>query len=103
MVNHYQSENLAVGTLKNRLSVLRWWANKLGRSQVVASTNEHYGIGARQLVAKASKAKILEPEKHHQISCRYIQISLALQAVFGLRLEESIKFQLRIADKQDHI
>lgn len=103
LVNLYQSEELAIGTLKNRLSVLRWWANKLGRPQVVANTNEHYGIGSRQLVAKESKAKMLEQEKHNQITCRYIKISLELQAAFGLRREESIKFQPSYADHQDHI
>lgn len=103
LVNHYQSEKLAIGTLKNRLAVLRWWANKLGRPQVVATTNEHYGIGSRQLVAKESKAKILEQVKLNQIMCPYIKISLELQSVFGLRREESIKFQPHYADRQDHI
>jgi len=103
LVNHYQSEKLAIGTLKNRLSVLRWWANKLGRPQVVASTNEYYGIGSRQLVAKASKAKTLEQEKFNRITCPYIQMSLELQAAFGLRREESIKFQPHYADQKDHI
>lgn len=103
LVNYYQSENLAIGTLKNRMSVLRWWANKVGRPQVVASTNEHYGIGSRQLVAKESKSKTLEQEKFNRITCPYIKMSLELQEKFGLRREESIKFQPHYADQKDHI
>jgi len=103
LLNQYKSEGLAIGTLKNRLSVLRWWANKLGRPQVVAKNNDHYNIGKRELVAKNSKAQTLDQDKLNSITDTHIKMSLELQAAFGLRREEAIKFSPRYADQQDHI
>jgi site-specific recombinase XerC len=103
LVNQYKNEDLSIGTLKNRLSVLRWWANKVGRHQVVAKNNAHYDIGKRELVAKASKAQILDHNKLNRITDPHIKMSLELQAAFGLRREEAIKFSPRYADQQDHI
>ncbi len=103
IVKQYKSEHLSVGTLKNRLSVLRWWAHKINRPQVVAKENAHYGIEPRQLVAKESKAQSLQQTKLDNITSPYVQMSLELQAAFGLRREEAIKFSPLYADQKDHI
>ena len=103
LISQYKQEGLAIGTLKNRLSVLRWWANKIGRHQVVAKSNGHYDIGKRELVAKDSKAQILDHDKLNNITDTHIKMSLELQAAFGLRREEAIKFSPQFADQQDHI
>lgn len=103
LVNQYKDEKLAIGTLKNRLAVLRWWATKINRPQVVAKNNTHYGIGQRHLVAKESKAQQLNQDKLNNITNPYIKMSLELQAAFGLRREEAIKFSPIYADQQDHI
>ena len=50
---------LAVGTIKNRMAKLRWWAEKIGKQNVVARDNDHYGIGHRQYVTNVSKAREL--------------------------------------------
>lgn len=103
LINQYKNEGLAIGTLKNRLSVLRWWATKINRPQVVAKSNDHYGIGKRELVAKDSKAQTLDQDKLNDITDACIKMSLELQAAFGLRREEAIKFSPRYADLGDHI
>jgi len=103
LINKYKGEQLAIGTLKNRLAVLRWWAKKIGRPQIVAKDNAHYNIGSRQLVAKESKSQILDQQKLASITSPYIKMSLELQAAFGLRREEAIKFMPEYADQQDHI
>jgi site-specific recombinase XerC len=100
LVTQYKQEGLAIGTLKNRLAVLRWWAGKIGRPQVVAKNNAGYGIGQRQLVAIVSKAQQLDQDKLDSISNPYIRMSLELQAAFGLRREEAIKFSPLYADQK---
>ncbi|WP_299775677.1 phage integrase N-terminal domain-containing protein [uncultured Pseudoteredinibacter sp.] len=103
LINQYKQEGLSIGTLKNRISVLRWWANKVEKPQVVAKNNEYYEIGSRTMVAKTSKAQELDQQKLNSITDPHIRMSLELQAAFGLRREESIKFIPSYADHQDHI
>jgi hypothetical protein len=45
LVERWKMEGLAVGTIKNRMAELRWWAEKIGKQNVVARDNDHYGIG----------------------------------------------------------
>ena len=51
LVRRWQAEGLAPGTVKNRLSVVRWWAEKVGRATVLADDNTAYGVPARRTVA----------------------------------------------------
>ena len=30
---------------QNRIAELRWWAEKIGKQNVIARDNDHYGIG----------------------------------------------------------
>ena len=55
LVERWQAEGLAVGTIKNRMAELRWWAEKIGKQNVIEPDNGHYGIGNRQYVTKVSK------------------------------------------------
>ena len=48
------------GTIKNRMSCLRWWAEKVNKRGVVAGSNDFYGIPDRQFVSDTSKAKNLK-------------------------------------------
>ena len=57
LVQRWQREGIAVGTVKNRMAALRWWAQKVDRQNVIARTNDHYGIPDRALVVDASKAR----------------------------------------------
>ena len=43
-MKRWQAESLSVGTIKNRMTVLRWWAQKVDRQNVIARQNDHYGI-----------------------------------------------------------
>jgi len=56
LVGIWKAEALSAGTMKNRMAHLRWWAEKIGKSNVIARSNEHYGIADRQLVSGTSKA-----------------------------------------------
>src|SRR5438270_12887588 len=47
LVKHWQEHDLSVGTIKNRLAYLRWWADKVGKPAVLAHDNAYYGIEQR--------------------------------------------------------
>ena len=103
LVSLWKDQGLGIGTLKNRLAVLRWWAAKVNKASVVARDNGVYGIGERQYVAQTSKAQDLDPRKLAKIKDPYLRLSLRLQAEFGLRREEAIKFRPSYAVRHDHI
>lgn len=102
LVERWQAEGLSAGTLKNRLAHLRWWAEKIGKAGIIPSDNTQLGIPERRYVTNENKARELG-EALDKVNDPYVRMSLALQAVFGLRREEAIKFQPRYADRGDHI
>ncbi|MGH8196366.1 MAG: phage integrase N-terminal domain-containing protein [Woeseiaceae bacterium] len=103
LVARWREQGISTGTLKNRLSVLRWWAGKVNKSSVVAKGNDAYGIGTRMLVSNKSKAQTLDKAKLAKIDDEYVRLSVRLQAAFGLRREEAIKFSPSYAFRGDHI
>jgi integrase len=103
LVKGWLRQELAVGTIKNRMAVLRWWAEKADRRSVVARSNDYYGIPDRQFVTNTSKAKEVSTQDLERVSDPYVRISLELQRAFGLRREEAIKFSPGVADRGDHV
>ena len=103
LVAHWQEQGISVGTLKNRLSTLRWWAKKVNKPSIIAKDNDIYGIGKRDNVARKSKALTIDEKKLSAISDQHVRLSIRLQAAFGLRREESIKFSPSYAMQGDHI
>jgi hypothetical protein len=103
LTKRWLSEELSSGTIKNRMNCLRWWADKVNRGNVIARSNDYYGIPDRQLVSQTSKAQQLTDDVLQHIADPYVRISLELQKAFGLRREEAIKFIPGYADQGDHI
>ena len=103
LVKDWLRQDLAVGTIKNRMSVLRWWAEKVDKRKVVARSNVYYGSPDRQYVTNISKAKEVNRQDLEKISDLYVRMSLELQQAFGLRREEAIKFIPTFADRGDHL
>jgi len=103
LLTQWREQGISVGTLKNRLSALRWWAKKVNKPSIIARDNAVYGIGKREYVAKESKAQDLDDKKLSLISDPYVTLSVRLQAAFGLRREEAIKFNPSYAVQGDHI
>ncbi len=99
----WDRQGISIGTRKNRLSTLRWWARKVGKHSVIANDNSVYGIGARKYVVDYSKAQELDVDKLAAINDPYTVLSIRLQEAFGLRREEAIKFQPSYAIKSDHL
>ena len=101
LIKFWLAEELAIATIKNRMSALRWWALKVNRQNVIARTNDHYGIPDRVFVTNESKAQTLVAESLVKVRDDHVRMSLELQAAFGLRREEAIKFIPNYADRED--
>ena len=102
LVAEWQRQGLAVGTVKNRMSALRWWADHVGRPGVVG-TNAAHGIGVRRYVTNEDRSAVLDPEKLARVTDAHVAMSLRLQEAFGLRREEAIKFTPAYADRGDRV
>lgn len=97
LLQRWQAEGLSTGTLKNRMAHLRWWAEKVGKAGILPADNTKLGIPERRCVTNESKAKELGG-RLDRFTDPHVRMSLRLQAAFGLRREESIKFQPRYGD-----
>ena len=101
LVGRWHAEEIAPGTFKNRMSALRWLAEKIDKQNIVARENSTYGIADRRYVTNVSRASELDAGKLAAISDPYTAFSLRLQEAFGLRREESIKLRPTWADRGD--
>ena len=101
LVARWQTDGIAVGTLKNRMAHLRWWAEKVGRQSVIPSDNTRVGIPERSFVSNEGKQLALDIDKLVTIGDERVRLSLLLQDQFGLRREESMKFQPGYAIRGD--
>ncbi len=103
LIEHWKKESITTATIKNRMAHLRWWAEKVGKADMIADKNSAYNIDKRTYVTNVSKAKELPTDALEKITDANIKVSLQLQAAFGLRREECLKFQPSFADKGNSI
>ncbi len=103
LVQKWQDNHLSIGTIKNRMAALRWWAHKVDKQNVIARSNEHYGIPDRRFVTNENKAKDLTQTQLSKVKDIHVRMSLELQRAFGLRREEAMKFNPSYADQGNHI
>jgi hypothetical protein len=103
LLGRWREQELTTGTIKNRMAAIRWWANKVDKRNVVARSNEHYGIPDRRFVTNESKAKTVTREQLEKVRDEHVRMSLELQQAFGLRREEAMKIRPCIADQGGHL
>ena len=103
LVKQWQERDLSIGTIKNRMAAIRWRSVKINKQNIVARSNEHYGIPDRRFVTNESKAKDLTNNQLNKVKDVHVRMSLELQQAFGLRREEAMKFQPNYADQGSHI
>lgn len=104
LVEHWKSSGLSAGTIKNRMSDLRWLASKINKQNIVERSNSSYDIENRRYVDNHSnKAKNLSTLELERLNNKFLKLSIRLQSEFGLRREESIKFQPKFADRETKI
>ncbi|KMQ81130.1 Integrase [Candidatus Burkholderia pumila] len=68
----------------------RWTAEKIGKQNIVPRTNAELG---RYYVTNVSRAVTVSDDVLSQIKDERLRVSIELQRAFGLRREESLKFQ----------
>ena len=85
---------------------LGWAASALISARISVFTGvamqAQLGVAERRYVTNISKAQELGTGLE-QVTDAHVRMSLQLQAAFGLRREEAIKFQPSYADRGDHI
>lgn len=102
LLKRWRKGKLADATLKNRMAVLRWWADRVQKPGLIASDNESYGIAERSTF-KGNRAQKLNLDKLAAIECAYMRMSLRLMAAFGLREEEALKFTPSMSIRDNRI
>lgn len=105
LVEQWKSDpNITTGTIKNRMSHLRWLAERIGNPRIVERSNSSYDIDNRKYVDNhINKAKTLSESNLERLTDGFVRYSLRLQQEFGLRREEAIKFQPKFADRDTEI
>lgn len=93
LVERWKADGLSEATMKNRLSHLRWVAQKIAKQNIVPRTNAELGIENRSYVTNVSKAFTVPDDALVKIKDERLRVSIELQRAFGLRREESLKFQ----------
>lgn len=91
LLKGWKAKGISIATIKNRMAVLRWWAEKIGNKGAV-KTNAELGIGLRNYTTNEDKSASLSSVDLSKLDS-YIHASLCLQETFGLRREEAMKFQ----------
>jgi hypothetical protein len=97
----WKAARLSNGTLKNRLSWVRFWASKVRKPNVIARSNSELGIEDKRAF-NGNRAHVTTGTRLAALPAR-MQLALRLQMAFGLRLEESLKFRVAQADQGDSI
>lgn len=103
LVDLWKHHAISIGTIKNRLACIRWWARKIGKFDMLPTDNSSFGIAERQYVSNVSKSSTLSFEDLDRVTDPHLRASLQLQFVFGLRREEALKFVPSWADRDSHI
>jgi hypothetical protein len=98
LLQQWEKDGISPATQKNRMSVLRWWAEKIGKAAMLKPRNADYGIPDRQPRATVSKAVVVTQDALARVHHPYIRMSLELQRAFGLRREEAMKLKPHQAD-----
>lgn len=101
LVDLWQKKQLSAGTIKNRLSQIRFLVKKFDKPNVLPDKNDELNVARRTYIATQTKA--IHDFDAARFADPLIKYSVRLQQAFGLRREESIKFDVSYADRGDYI
>ncbi|WP_352311077.1 phage integrase N-terminal domain-containing protein [Psychrobacter sp. W2-37-MNA-CIBAN-0211] len=90
LLRQWKIDNISAGTMKNRMSNIRWLAEKIGKADMIKS-NATYGIEDRQYITNKDKSLRTDNINLDKLS-PHVRQSIELQKHFGLRREEAMKF-----------
>ena len=101
LVASWKGQGLSDGTIKNRMSWVRWVAEKTRKPGLLPRENLEFGL-AEKSAFKGARAEATTRERLEALPER-MQLAIRLQMAFGLRLEESLKFRVALADRGNAI
>ena len=101
LVAHWRASGISDATVKNRMGWIRWWALRTGKPGLIPRDNASLGI-KEKTTFKGHRAEATDADKRAALPER-MQLAIRLQMAFGLRLEESLKFRVAVADHQTYI
>ena len=96
LIGHWRASGISDATVKNRMGWIRWWAMRTGKPGLIPRDNASLGI-KKKTTFKGHRAEATDADKRASLPER-MQLAIRLQMAFGLRLEESLKFRVGIAD-----
>ena len=103
LLQKWQADELSPGTIKNRMTHIRWLAEKINKKGLVPPSNTDLGVAKRVYVTNENKGRTVSQEQLNSIPDQHLKMSLKLQVAFGLRREEAMKIQPEKADHGDHL
>jgi hypothetical protein len=103
LVTRWKAEGLSAGTMKNRMTEIRWVLEKTKRQGVAAPSNDAYGIPTRRYVTNVNRGRTLSVGDLAKVTDPSVRLALRLQAEFGLRRAESLKIRPAWADRGDRL
>ena len=101
LVEHWKKQDKNIATIKNYMSKLRKVSQLLNNNKLIKPDNDHYKIDHRSYISKHNKA--IHNIELSKCTDQYIRLSIEVQALFGLRREESMKFTFSEAMNDGYI
>lgn len=102
LVDHWRDSGLSKATMRNRMSWLRWWAQKVNKVSILHKDNACYELNDER-TERNNIAFSLHSDQLDALTDRHVQAAVMLQAAFGLRREEAMKIIPKDAIRKDCI
>ena len=96
LVEHWKNSNISTAEIKNRMTDMRWLAEKIDKASMIPRTNRELGIEDRKMPGnEINRAVTRSQEDLARISDDCTRMSLRAQELFGLRKKESIMLNIK--------
>jgi len=97
LVEDWKEKGISTGEIKNRMSHLRWLAEKIDKQNIIPRTNRELGIEDRKMPSNdINRAVSRTQEDLAKLDNSNVRMSLRAQELFGLRRKESILFHPKL-------
>lgn len=102
LVGRWKAGGISDQTIRNRLTWLRWWAYQVGKPGLLPKDNDTFGLAERGRYS-GNRALPLDDGTKAKVKDPAVLMALRLQAAFGLRREEALKFRPVVGDRGNYI
>lgn len=102
LVDRWKADGVTDATIRNRLGWFRWWAEKISKPGLLPADNEAFGLADRTPY-KGNKARKADAVTLARVDDPRIRLALRLEAAFGLRREEALKFRPAASDRGGYL